>query len=149
MKKYYQEVNYPYGDCVRTCIASILETDNLEDVPNFMRDGEDSYDQYLNDWLKENNTQMITIEWDGLKHFRTYLNCEMYVLLSGKRKGVYHSVVGRYSQKEAHNIQFEHDPLKGENYFFSDNEENLGIFQVLIFLGNDKFKYIQHKKGNK
>ena len=40
MKEYYQKESYPTGDCFRTCIASILEADNLEDVPNFMKDGE-------------------------------------------------------------------------------------------------------------
>ena len=39
MKKFYQIESYPTGDCFRTCLASIMESDNLEDIPNFMNYG--------------------------------------------------------------------------------------------------------------
>ncbi len=34
-----------YGDCLRAAIASILDCDRIEDVPHFLRDGDDERGQ--------------------------------------------------------------------------------------------------------
>ena len=55
MKIFYQKESYPFGDCFRTCLASIMESNNLEDIPNFMKDGELNFEKNFNEWLIKNN----------------------------------------------------------------------------------------------
>lgn len=41
-----------YGDCLRAAIASILDCERIEDVPHFLRDGDDERAQVeLREWL--------------------------------------------------------------------------------------------------
>lgn len=35
-----------YGDCLRACVASLLDIERIEDVPHFMHDGDDFQGDY-------------------------------------------------------------------------------------------------------
>jgi len=140
MKKHYQKESYPFGDCFRTCMASILESDKLEDVPNFMKDGEELFNDNLSMWLKENNLQSLTVDWEGLNKFNTILTSKVYIIATGKNNGIFHSVVGTYTKEdERHLISLVHDPIEGQNFFNSD-EDNMGIIQIRFIFGNENFK---------
>lgn len=38
--------SFTNGDCMRACVASVFEM-KIEDVPNFMKDGEDYFAEHL------------------------------------------------------------------------------------------------------
>ena len=48
------------GNCYAACLASILEC-SLEDVPNFMADGSDEFDNLLNKWAGDTNFTIMSI----------------------------------------------------------------------------------------
>lgn len=104
MKKFYQIENYPIGDCFRTCIASILESNNLEDIPNFMKDGESSFSKHFNKWLRKNNMLYVTYQihnsvidgyyFDGWKCILTGID---------KNTNIGHSMVGEVKYNKSKN----------------------------------------------
>jgi len=56
MKKVYQTVfQYPLGDCLRACIASIFEFP-IDDMPNFWDQTQDTSEfwKLVNDWVSKN-----------------------------------------------------------------------------------------------
>lgn len=57
-----------YGDCMRTCIASLLDL-QPEDVPHFLEDGcQDSakvWDERIYPFLKSRGFTVATFLWDG------------------------------------------------------------------------------------
>lgn len=113
MKKHLQKIGYPFGDCVRTCIASILDCENVEEIPNFMKDGEDLFSSNLNNWCIENNMFYIQFKFsDSISAVYNNTLC----IATGKKKsdGVYHSIIVEISQNQnTRNIDlfFVHDPL--------------------------------------
>jgi hypothetical protein len=119
MKKFYQKESYPIGDCFRTCLASIMECDNLEDIPNFMKDGESAFEENFEQWLNENNCIDITYEIHSSKLIGSKFNGQLCIL-SGKdtNTGIGHCVVGKVEYiKENEQILYSlvHNPLKNEN----------------------------------
>ena len=114
MKKFKQVENYPIGDCVRTCMACILDVDKIEDVPNFMRDEEPHFIEYLTEWLENNNLEYMQMEIDDF--FNSPWMPKGYCLLAGKSpRGEWdHMVVGEIKAviKEGQvyrEIHFAHD----------------------------------------
>ncbi len=47
-----------YGDCMRACVASILEVP-IESIPNFMEDGPDRFEKAIRDWTKEQDFLLV------------------------------------------------------------------------------------------
>ena len=137
MKKFYQKEFYPFGDCFRTCIASILERDKLEDIPNFMKDGEAMFEEHFEHWLNENNYLDITYEINNSKLIGTKFNGQLCILCGlDIATKIRHSVVGRIDfSKETNQIIYTiiHNPIK------NGNEESLEIdFCTLIVKRLDK-----------
>lgn len=132
MIKYYQKESYPYGDCVRTCLASILETENLEDIPNFMRDGEGKYIEHLDEWCKMKGLDRITIAWDFI-HGMVEISSR-YVLIFGDIRGISHATVGKlyYENNKAH-IEYKHDPIRNNDF------KEFNITHIQLYFGSDKF----------
>ena len=142
MKKHYQSESYPFGDCYRTCLASILEAENIQCIPNFMKDGENKFIENRDNWLRGNNINSITVDYDSLNGFCTSLLEKSYIIATGSNKGVFHSVVGTYELiNDKHEIELIHDPIKDGNYF-NKNDNRMGIHQITIFFGNSKFNVI-------
>lgn len=53
-----------YGDCFRACVASILDIEDIESVPNFAAGGADWYADFV-DWCYRRNIAAITFGIDG------------------------------------------------------------------------------------
>lgn len=104
MKKFYQIESYPTGDCFRTCLASIMESDNLEDIPNFMKDGEQFFESNFNKWLIENGYLDITFEINNSKLLGKNFNGQLCILTGvDSITKIAHSVVGRVDYREKNN----------------------------------------------
>ena len=119
MKKFYQIESYPTGDCFRTCLASIMESDNLEDIPNFMKDGESMFEQHFEHWLSENNCMDITYKIDSSELIGTKFNGQLCILCGlDIITKIRHSVVGEVTyDKKSNQIIYSvvHNPLRNMN----------------------------------
>ena len=90
MKPVYQDIfiNDPqgrYGNCLQATIASILEM-NLEDVPHFAAMPDDTWFEFMCNWL-----------WDkgwNIEDFETVNDSPEYMLTIGpSQRGVSHAVI--------------------------------------------------------
>ena len=57
------------GDCMRACVASVFELP-IEEVPNFMEDGDDYFSSKLGAWCFERNLIPMDcqISWDDVRN---------------------------------------------------------------------------------
>ena len=119
MKKFYQKESYPTGDCFRTCVASILEVDSLEDVPNFMRDGEKKFDEYFKTWLNNNGFICIQYMIQESKVINRVGFDGALCILGGinTATGIHHSCVGQIRFEDNCKLYYDciHDPLKNND----------------------------------
>ena len=121
------------GDCLRACVASILEADIL-DVPNFSQDGQFILGAIA--WLNSRGLHVLRIDWtgEGYCHEQYLSYPEGYCIMSGKsprstvekRKG--HAVVGRAS---GWGFKIEHDPHPSRAGLIGEPESVLWIFRPL------------------
>lgn len=96
-----------YGDCVRACIASILEMGS-PDVPHFYHDGCDGEEGTLRiiNWLKPQGLAWCLTAWSGdvpldemLTHAGYNTNGAHYILFGGTDGGVDHVVVCQHDKQ--------------------------------------------------
>ena len=94
---------FSYGDCLRAAIASVLETDQVTDVPHFMAKGDDqdghdmlrSYLQsqglvpYINGYPAQQHS------YDDVQAMQAAVNPGVTYLLFGKSADINHVVVCR------------------------------------------------------
>ena len=85
-----------YGDCYRTCAASILEKPN-DKVPHFVHD-DPTHDEWLNRreaWFKSQGLKVLNIFFlEDPRETMEMLNPDVLYILTGEgTKGVNHSVV--------------------------------------------------------
>jgi len=108
----YQLINsLSKGDCFRACVASILELP-IEEVPNFMEDGEDKFNDHIVDWIKDRTFTIRYVEInndDDQKEFEQTTK-DHYVIAIGQNAFCYHAVVWR-------NGKIVHDPNPNGRYF--------------------------------
>ena len=109
--------NAEIGDCLRACIASLLEL-SIDDVPHFARDSYPDWEKtnkQLNKWLAERELVMIDlpIRWPDDHSIESMLswvascNPDVYYKLSGKsQRGFSHCVI-------CYNDEVVHDPTYG------------------------------------
>ncbi len=89
------------GDCLRACIASILET-SIENIPHFLRSGSaKDCNNELNLFLAKRGLFLLDVEYSGAKAIldaNILIGHACYHLIAGpspRHKDLYHSVVGR------------------------------------------------------
>ena len=101
MKPAYQTIiSRTRGDCLRACVASILEL-HISKVPNF-KDFKNTR-ELLQKWLKKRNLYFIelTPSPENIKFFPAY---HLIIYRSDKIRHMRHAVVG-YQGKVVHNPQ--------------------------------------------
>lgn len=128
ISKLKQIENYPTGDCMRSVFACLLGLESVQEIPNFMRDGNSNFQTYIEQWLSENSLEWVEIsykEWCETPFFPLG-----YCGISGKSpRGDYdHIVVGEIKKRVGKNglayrdIYFRHDtsPFHDGNYIDGD-----------------------------
>jgi len=89
--------NGKYGDCLRACIASILELPS-SDVPHFYEDGNEKiFDEKVSGFLGELGLALLNLNYFDLSIYphATHGKTGIYHILSGyTERGTYHAVVG-------------------------------------------------------
>lgn len=108
-----------FGDCLRACVASILELD-ADDVPHFFHDGCDGETgtQRMREWLSERQLAPFFIQYDGHHSLDEILelqgaqNPDVHYLLYGRTADEDHVVVAR-GDKVVHNPSWYPTPLVG------------------------------------
>lgn len=92
-----------YGDCLRACVASLLELGTC-DVPHFLHDGCSGAvaQQRMTDWLLERKLQPFFIHLDGssmtlaeLLHHMETSNPNAHYMLFGSTRDGGHVVIAR------------------------------------------------------
>lgn len=110
-----------YGDCVRACVASILEL-NPDQVPNFFAtDNELQAHAMLREWLNDNHRMIPaffllkpTDNEDAIYYVLKYMNDnyhDIYYILFCNSGGD-HAVVG-FNNEIVHNPAWVRSPIKG------------------------------------
>ncbi len=63
----HDPVNGTYGDCLRAVFASMLDKDDIEEVPHFLADNPDDaeYERRIHDYLKSQGLALVRIGMDG------------------------------------------------------------------------------------
>jgi len=121
------------GDCLRTCIASILNLPVL-DVPNFADD--DSFIGGAIQWLSRRGITALTVSFTGNGYDQSqYFSCPEFCILVGvspratpeKRKQ--HAVVGRAM---GWSFKVEHDPHPSRDGIVGNPTFVMWIFPPLI-----------------
>lgn len=108
-----------YGDCLRACIASLLNIEETTDVPHFMHDGCDGNvaQERLKEWLKGRGLApfYMLFNEDGLAevlHVMKLLNPGVRYILMGATEEEEHAIV--YAGDELINDPaWCHSPLVG------------------------------------
>lgn len=97
--------NGKYGDCMRACIASLLEMET-EDVPHFYETGKfEDYDFKLTEFLKSKNIKIVYTSHEGCN----FGNKTIYHLIFGTNHcGILHACVAK-------NGVLVHDPNPNRN----------------------------------
>lgn len=96
--------NGKYGDCVRVCLASILDVEKCEDVPHFYEDGSSDHDvvqDRIDDWMKGRGLWLCEIPVKAespvaaLEWIHSIVGDQHYILAGNSRLGAGHFVVCR------------------------------------------------------
>jgi hypothetical protein len=121
-----------FGDCVRACIASILELP-AEDVPHFYHDncvGETGHKR-IREWLAGRKLAPFHAYYNGEARLETVLehmklvNPDIYYMLYGNSGGSDHVVVCR-------DDKIVHDPAWISDGIVSAN--SLGVWSVMVLV---------------
>ncbi len=90
--------NGVYGDCMRACVASLLDL-NIENVPHFFESGNPSeFNATLAAFLKSQGLAELNVRWrDMFDHDYVFRGVKgVYHLIAGRTKGgAWHAVVGK------------------------------------------------------
>lgn len=95
-----------YGDCLRACVASVLDIEPPTLVPHFFVDGcdADTAMERLNFFLKEHNCRTFFVYFNGetplddVLHTMGVSNPGVYYLLFGRSSHADHVVIGLDNQ---------------------------------------------------
>lgn len=95
--------NGQYGDCMRACVASLLDLPPLA-VPHFFEGGCDNaeFDRRVADFLELHGLIEFQLPADAAQHAHYTRNCH-HLIYGYTERGTYHAVVGL-------NGQVVHDP---------------------------------------
>lgn len=102
------------GNCYPACLASLIGTVELEDIPNFFASDEPVLDQWnaVTDWLHSKGLSQMTFNWSEFKehlpNYRRTLKDSLLVFSGKSPRGDYsHAVVGRLTDT---GWELVHDP---------------------------------------
>jgi hypothetical protein len=128
MKPVDQTVHkFPNGNCMQACVASVFELP-LEDVPNFMRDGPDSFNRILNNWLSRRGLVSLDARFED----EVTQDCYMIACGDSLRGDVKHAVV-YYNGKMVHDPHPDREGVKDEGLTYT-----LFVVKNPAELGGDK-----------
>ena len=84
-----------YGDCMRACIASLLEL-KIEDVPHFFENGNaDDFNKKVGVFLASKGYALLSLNCWEIKEEHFYFKKNIPHLISAiTKKGTYHATVG-------------------------------------------------------
>ena len=133
MTKYYQLFeNNQNGDCFRTCIACLLDCDEVTDVPNFMENGADKLVESFEKWLDENKLVYTEFTIESFeKHWEFLQNC--YCVVVGKSKNhndTLHAIIGEIKDQEGggRELMEYHNPTRSrQEHPMLETYEYIGI----------------------
>ena len=117
--------NGKYGDCMRACIASLLELP-AEEVPHFFKTGNDNdFDDKLDQYLRWQGYSLLDITYFEFGRYQGIRGeTDIHHIISGyTERGTYHATVG-------HRGKVVHDPHPSKAGLSSDKED--WIFSFLI-----------------
>lgn len=125
--------NGTYGDCLRACVASILELDS-NDVPHFLHDNcnTETMIERMKEFLKPRSLKPFWLFFDGesvemqdvLNHMAK-INSGIYYMLYGATESGDHVVI-------AHNDKIVHNPSWINAPFVKCNSN--GFWSVMVFV---------------
>jgi hypothetical protein len=133
-----------YGDCYRTCIASLLDMD-LHDVPHFVRDselaGKDGWHTHAKtcEWLRERGMTMLTTTFtagSGVVDVMRYATNGMPFMLTIKSSAFdcCHSVIAKVGDYglECLWCPTEGKPVRMHPFFCKDNQCDVFTVDVIV-----------------
>jgi len=137
VKKVYQSrVSNVSGDCLRACVASILELP-LEAVPNWLGDAYDagtpkSWHTAMLEWLMDRGVNPVEINFKDLHDYRPLPGVFCIASLPSKRfDGSTHAVVGTWVSRGTYTeFVVAHDPNPGNGLYPSTTKPSHIIFLV-------------------
>ncbi len=95
----------PQGDCLRACIASLLEV-GINDVPDFISARDNPGDDYpawyieIQSWLKERGYGLSEFQLDKDTQWRAIMPWPMWCIFLGPHPtGIRHAIVGQIEGK--------------------------------------------------
>ena len=106
--------NGTFGDCLRACIASILDIDDVHDVPHFFSDGCKAHVGYerLRSWLAVRNLAPFYVAFPAECTLSEVLN----IVGGDINQGIRYLLFGRVSENSENHVvvccgnDIEHDP---------------------------------------
>lgn len=105
MKKIYQTIlDLNNGDCLRACLASLLEIELL-DIPNFAEYGDDNFGASYRAWLHELGLRHISLTYTP-DIWPTFKDIPVIIVGKSPRGDGYHAVIFQ------NGVLF-HDPYPG------------------------------------
>lgn len=121
-----------YGDCVRACVASLLDAD-ASDVPHFYEDGSPDGKMRLGEWLGSIGYVAAWFYSDGndpleaVLEFMGAQNPHLYYMLLGRTEGGAHAVVCQGGAVV-------HDPNWYKTPLISGGDTNVGLVWSICVL---------------
>lgn len=124
-----------YGDCLRTCIACLVDADDVRDVPHFAHGNPpaDQLWQSVRNWLMdEHNASLWFIpyasdDWQEVTETCNALNPDMFYMLQGASDGGDHIVI-------CQGDRIIHDPAPGGGGLIGPGSN--GVFMVVLIVSD-------------
>lgn len=85
-----------YGDCMRACIASLLELP-ISEIPHFLHDNckHDIFQKRIGDFLFSKGYSLLCLDEFEVQNFHFYYQEGIHHIISGyTERGTYHAVIG-------------------------------------------------------
>ena len=129
MKRHDQTIlGLPTGDCLRACVASLLDCDTIDEVPHFMVEPLDDWYVRLSDWLRTKYLEPVATSKNP-GPFTVTGSCILLVDIPAIKDETWcHAVVGH--RDNSGKVTVVHDPHPG-NRKRNPPYEILGAINIL------------------
>jgi len=135
MTKLKQIEDYPIGDCFRTCIACLLNYKDPKEIPNFMDEGDNNFQNKFDQWLKDTNLSYIELNIESFKIHPYFVPLGECIVVGKSPRGNYnHAVIGQVIKTGKYDKQIEtvYDVSKIESEAHLDNILYIGFLRKNI-----------------